>query len=90
MNKIEAIDWRTRRALTDVHALEGKLRRAREELDRLNHDREHALSDTQVNPNEPARCTGCGADVSTERLFSEHYVIPDPMVYNVGNCPNKR
>lgn len=90
MKKIEAIHWQRRRALTTISELEGKLRRAREELRRLDAAVEHALSDTPVNPNEPARCCGCGEDVSTEALFSAHFDIPDPRFYNVGDCPNPR
>lgn len=90
MNKIEAIDWRKERMLTEIGKLEAELSRARKELERLERDRKHALSDTLVSVVEPARCSGCGEDVSTERLFSLHYVIPDPRFYNLGNCPNKK
>lgn len=89
MNKIEAIDWQKGRVDDEIADLENRLRQAHKTLRRLNEAREHALSDTLVSVVEPARCSGCGADVSTERLFSEHFVIPDPRYYNLGHCPNK-
>lgn len=90
MNKIEAIDWQKDRVRNEIYELEDRLRRARSELERLDRATEHALSETLVSVVEPARCSGCGEDVSTERLFSLHYVIPDPRFFNLGNCPNKR
>lgn len=89
MNKIEAIDWQKQRMLAEIAELEASLLRMRKEVQRLDDARQHALSDTLVSVVEPARCSGCGEDVSTERLFSEHFIISDPRYYNLGYCPNK-
>lgn len=83
MNKIEAIDLR----LNEVRAQLKRLRFAEHVLEAA---RAHALSGASVSADgSPTLCTGCGADVSTERQFSEHYVIPNPNLYNLGHCPTR-
>jgi len=38
-----------------------------------------------INP----ECHTCGADISTEALFWQHYIIPDVSTPNMGWCPHK-
>jgi hypothetical protein len=90
MNKIEAIQRQREQADKELADARRAVEVAESWLRRLKEAEQHALSDTLVAPGgEPAACTGCGADVHTERLFSEHYVIPDWRYYNLGYCPIK-
>jgi hypothetical protein len=45
-----------------------------------------AVSDTPVSASGPTYCTACGADVSTELLFSLHFTVPDFHYPNLGEC----
>lgn len=82
MNKIEALE----RQLAEATA---RFESVQKQLARINAMLKHAKSDQRVKADEDAQCARCGADVSTELLFSLHYVIPDYRLENVGNCPEK-
>lgn len=83
MNKIEALESN----LADAH---GDLERAQRQVTYLTERLDLARSDQPVSADgSPTHCGGCGADVSTERLFSEHYVIPDRRLTNIGHCPTR-
>lgn len=89
MNKIEAIDWQRAQIQARVEELGKEIARLVERDNHLEAQRRYSLSDAKTRVEGSMSCTGCGADVSTERLFSEHFVIPDPQYYNLGYCPNK-
>jgi len=70
---LQAAEW-------SVLFLEGEIRHAESDTPlRIGHD------GTMV----PVRCPTCGEDVSTERLFSQHFVIPDWRYPSIGNCPKR-
>ncbi len=78
MTRIEAYEYQLARTEDREYAtyLEGRIKLA-------SSDQLVAAPDAP-----PATCGQCGADVRTERLFSEHFVIPNPQYPNLGDCPN--
>lgn len=38
---------------------------------------------------EPGRCSSCGAEIGTEALFAQHFIIPDARYLGLGYCPVK-
>lgn len=89
MNKLDAIEWQRARALDNLKEARRTVARYEEVLTRLAAAERHARSEQTVNVDGPTMCPTCGEDVSTERLFSLHFTIPDPRYYNLGSCPHK-
>ena len=89
MNKIEALDHQLDKAKKRVEDLRRDLGYAERSITSIEGHLRHANSETPVRAAGPTFCDTCGADVSTERLFSLHYVIPDYRYANLGNCPHR-
>lgn len=89
MNKIQAIEHQQAHTAAELAEARRRVESLETHMRHLDEVKAYASSDAPVG-NGVVTCSGCGADVSTERLFSEHYVIPDPRYYNLGNCPNRR
>ena len=89
MKKIEAIDWQRTQVIRELERARRVVDNLEIRLGHLDSAKQHAMSNTPVFSDRNATCIRCGADVRTERLFSEHYIISDPNYYNLGHCPNK-
>lgn len=37
----------------------------------------------------PGTCSECGADIGTEAMFAQHFIVPDRRYLNLGYCPDK-
>lgn len=89
MNRIQALEIQKSKAEEIRDEAIKALEKAGRRVARVNSEIMHAQSETVVSTVMDVTCSECGADVRTERLFSEHYVIPDWRYANLGNCPNK-
>lgn len=88
MNRIEALRRKIADEESRIVAQRYALELSERTLRHLEFQLTHAQSDTPVGDGT-TRCSGCGEDVSTEAKFSQHYVIPDYRLANIGHCPNK-
>jgi hypothetical protein len=90
MNKFEAIARQREQVVDDLREAQQRVTSCEEHLEHLDWATRHAWSEQSISADgSPTYCSRCGADVSTERLFSLHFEIPDWRYYNLGHCPER-